>query len=770
MEGHRRILAVVMIAALALSVIAPFSSAVVVKASTGHPMLAAVGPSLGYIEWIRIANFNISVPAGSMNVYAVDGEEVTGYFAIVFYAEDSWLVTFSGAQFDLYMSKDGYSHISPGDKAYATGFSVADLDATPLKKVTVKNPNLKEGKADFYIGKVTIDNTVYKILVGPIMFDDVTPEYKFIKIFDGDMTSVAVAVQTVIVLPALELTPTKGPGGALVTLKGVALKPNELLNLTYGGSGPNDKVFAQVRTDAIGKFTYSWNIKDLKREFEHVGPNPTSIPYDEVNVYVWYNKTGRPVAPYGLHYVTYEEYYRAFWQFKSVKAGALLGPPTSEYLGWGNATDTTYTVVDVYVFDTLIVAGVWWNPTSPVTFVVDGRAWGSVTPNATGFFNVSLTVPELPKGEHLVKVYNADVRYEFKINVLPTLVLIPEEGTVGTVVRAKAYGFPPNELIGIWWYEKAKGEDKWYNLVNGTTGPDGTFNVTVTFTVPRAYGGDHDVAAADFWPYGGTGEITKTTFKVLPKLEVVPPVIKNDGSLVKAVGTGFDPDMFYAPNIDNQFLAASLYYDSYYPIGVGANETGDLVMCFVAAGFRPGLHVLSLYPAAEKSPYKPASYALFTVTVEGDPIVEFLKSINATVVEVKDGMATVLAGQERLQVSLEAINAKLVSIEGDIATIKTDLGTVKTSLDAINAKLVSIEGDIATIKTDLGAIKGTVTSISEGVATIKTDLGTVKAAIPGVKAAADALFVPVWVAAAFAIIATILAIVSIVLIQRKIAK
>jgi len=581
----------------------------------------------------------------------------------------------------------------------------------------------------------------------------------------------------VIVLPALELTPTEGPGGALVTLKGVALKPNELLNLTYG-AGPNTEVFAQVRTDAVGKFTYSWNIKDLKTEFEHVDgvAGEAPIPCDTIYVYVWYNETGQPVAPYDLHSVTYKEYARAFWQFKSVKAGTVIGPGSDKYHGWGNATDISYTVVDVYVFDTLVVAGVWWNPTSPVTFVVDNIAWGSVMPNATGFFNISLTVPELSMGEHKVKVYNAGVRYEFMINVLPTLVLTPEEGTVGTVVQAKAYGFPANELIGIWWYEKAKGENIWYNLVNGTTGPDGKFNVTVTFTVPHAYGGDHDVAAADFWPYEGSGEIAKTTFKVLPKLEVVPPVIKNDGSLVKAVGTGFEPGVPYATNIDNQLLAASI--DSgFWPIGVVANETGDLVICFVAAGFRPGLHVLSLYPEAYESPYEPAAYALFTVTVEGDPIVEFLKSINATVVEVRDGIAVIQAGQEELLVRLSDIGAQIESISGDVVTIKTDLGTVTTTLDAINAKLVSIEDGVATIKTAAGEIRGKVVAIDGNVLTIRTDVGEMKTTIADVKEAAsaiksivDVVQYSVWVAAVFALIAAIAAIYAVVSIRRKIAK
>jgi hypothetical protein len=760
MQKLHRIYATIIIVILALSIMAPFS---LVYASTGHPKLGAVdnceSPSA-----IEVAEFNISVPAGSKEVYAVDGVvlSTSGYFAIVFYVEPDWLVDFSGAQFDLYMSQNGYSHISSGDKKYAQGFSVADLDASPLKTVHVVNSNLKGGEADFYIGTFTDAGGVkYKVLVGPIMFDDVTPLYKYIKIYDGDVTSVAVGTQTVDVLPALELTPTYGPGGASVTLKGAALEPNELLNLTYFND-PNTDVFAQVWTDSVGKFTYSWNIKDLKEEFENpVETTEQPILHSTVDIYAWYNATGDPIATvaYGLNHVTYDEYARAFWQFKSVKAGAEIGPGTDEFHGWGNATDAgEYIVVDVYVFDTLIVAGVWWNPTGPVNFVTDSISWGSVTPNATGFFNISLTVPELYIGEHIVKVYNAGVRYEFKVNVLPTLMLTPEEGTIGTVVQVKVYGFPYNALIGVWWYEKALGDGTWYNLVNGTTGPDGKFNVTVTFIVPHAYGGEHTVAGDDTWPWDSS-PLAEATFTVLPKLEVAPSVIKNDGSPFFALGTGFDPTKTYTVNVDNQaFLPGDLT--------ITCDDYGDLNITLIAAGFRPGLHVVALYESGVAGA-PPAFSAVFNVTVEGDPIIEFLKSMNATLVEIRDGVATINSTVGEIKVDLSAINATItdliVNSKGEIlVAINTALGNVTAKLDDLNATLVSLASDaqnniIAEIWTAAGNVtahidslglvdllnalelkldnmNATLVSVKDGVAEISLDIGDIKVKLNAINA------------------------------------
>jgi methyl-accepting chemotaxis protein len=161
-----------------------------------------------------------------------------------------------------------------------------------------------------------------------------------------------------------------------------------------------------------------------------------------------------------------------------------------------------------------------------------------------------------------------------------------------------------------------------------------------------------------------------------------------------------------------------------------------------------------------------------------------LDAINATIVSVKDGLATVTTALGDVKVSLSNLNARIEKVSGDLVTLSTAVGKVTTTLDAINAKVVSISGDVATIKTDVGTISGKVTSIDGSVATIKTDVGTIKATIADVKTTAEAaksaaksaesvagsLMIPVWVAAAFAIIATVLAIVSIVMIQRKIAK
>ncbi len=727
-----KVSALLIIAVLALGLL----TSIPIQASTGHPVLGVVD-SRDSPTTIDLADFNVSIKAGSDEVIEMDGLPATGYLAIVFAIGSTNLVTFSGSQFDLYISKDGYSAISPDDKCYARGFLVSDLNA-PLKKVSKTNPLLKGGKADFYIGTITIGSTSYKVLIGPIPFD-ITPEYQYIKIFDGAATAVAVSAQIVDILPALEITPTEGPGGALVTLKGVALQPNKLLNLTYGGSSANDEVFGQAWTDNVGKLTYSWRIKDLKAEWIGFG----SVPSDTVTVYVWYNETGDLID-----YVEYEEYYRAFVQLKSVKYGDEPLPFTDLYTGAGNNT----LGLDVYVFDTVVVAGAWWNPTGPVSFSVDGKFLGSVTPNASGFFNTTFKVPELTVGWHTVKVSNAGVLYVFYIYVHPTLVLIPEKGYVGDLVEARVYGFPADVLVGIWWYgyNPEVGYSDWINIVNGTTGPDGKFNVTVRFVVPHDYGGEHDVTACYPWYVCTTW--AEATFTILPKFVVVPSVISNDGSEVRVIGLGFEPGKGYAINIDNNFLGANGVW--YWPSLIWANETGDIEVVFIAAGFRPGLHVVSIYPEASEPPYKP-TYALFTVTEEGDPILTAIQADLATVISM-----------------LDSLDATITSVQGDVAVIKTDVGTIKADVAAIKPVVTSIDGNVATVKTDVGTLKGTITSVQGDVATVKTDVGTIKADVSAIKSATEGISMistAVWLAVVFSLISVLIAAYLVMVVRRKIA-
>jgi len=119
----------------------------------------------------------------------------------------------------------------------------------------------------------------------------------------------------------------------------------------------------------------------------------------------------------------------------------------------------------------------------------------------------------------------------------------------------------------------------------------------------------------------------------------------------------------------------------------------------------------------------------------------------------------------------QMLNARLVAIEDGIATISSDLGVVKANLAQINATVTEIDGDVVTLSTTLGTMQTTlstihakVESIDGNVVTLQTDLGTVKTSINDLNATAQTIL---YVTSALSAIAAIAAILVLVLFLRK---
>lgn len=739
--------AILIVALLALPML---TFAVPVKASTGAPYLGAIDDSLN----LHVGVSDVYIEAGQTYVDSVDSIDLSGdewAFTIIFEYNGTKYVDFSGVQFDLYMSKNGYSNLTEDDLLYASEFSVTMLDLPYAQPVVKFNSRLLGGSAAFNLGTadlydMELGQTVNaKILTGPIPYD-ITPDYKYIKIWDGVNTLVAVALQRVQILPALVFIPSEGPGCQTVVLTGAALLPNEVVNLTYIAPSQIVGLFAQVTTDASGQFTYTWNIADLGYDYNY-------LTYDYINIQALYASGGNIGDP-----IVYQEFSRYFSYFEGILPYGIGI--------WGNGTAGP---IPVYVHGNLLVDGMLFNPCDDVTFIVEGIDMGSATVlPLTGAFNVSLTVPELSQGIHEVYAINNGVVYYFTINVLPTLEITPSSGSCGTIVEFFAYGFPANEEIYIYWFSFEYSFDLWFNVANGTTGDDGKFNVTVPYQVEASYGGIHPVIATEVYEgpsvtglsFDFGGLIAPTFFLMTPKVWVEPETIDNDCTIFTVYGCGFTPFLNYNMDVDNQ---------DFNPSTIQSDLMGNVEIGLIASGFRPGSHTVSFYslPNATFGYYMPVAYDCFTVSTLGDPIFGTLLSIN-------ESMATVQTNVEILQVSLDELNAKLLSFNDTLVSIQTQLGTIQTNVQTINAKVDVISGTLATVTTNLGTVSGTVTSISGDMATVKTDLGTVKTTLNAVKTTTDSTksflpvdMTPVWITMVLALIAAIAAIVAVVSIRGK---
>jgi len=712
-SSKQKIYSVLVATLLLIGVLAPLVvlPIPVVQGARGGPKLAAVNCTLAAgistCTDIKVAQYNVSIAPGALNVSRIDNVSVMGYFALVFTNGSESYVQFDGAVFDLYISKDGYSALDvEQDIKYAGPFRVSDLFTRGLTRYVFE----VEGETvEFWIGTVTIGYHQYSLVIGPVSFvRGITPEYQYIKVYDGKASQVAVT-GIIDILPSLRIRPSSGPGGAEVVIEGIALWPNVNVSLTYTnvvstttiGSNPLGEPIGWNITTSDGYFVYRFKIHDLGLDW--IGNN-TKVPYANITIGLVYasgSVRGRFVGS-----VTYTEYARAFVQLRSTYPDVAQA---FYNLTWG-AGNESLTVV-ARVGDTITLAGAWWNPTSPVTIRV-GNVVTTATPNATGFFNVSFTVPPLPGGRNAVVVENAGVRFIFYIDVKPTLIITPTKGTVGTTVNVTVYGFPANSLVGIWWEvvcSKLGGVSKnidgttvtVINVVNGTTGPDGMFNVTVTFKVPLDTGGSHRVFACSPWDCTAPAVNASVTFVVEPAVVVQPQVFANDYSEVLIVGTGLKPGQTYYVLIDNQLSF----------INATCDVCGRLNITIIAAGFRPGFHVVALYEGP--GIYNLSFRAPFTVLCEGDYECEILSSISSDMASVLGDLLVIKTDVGEVKATLAELEPVITEVSEGVATLVTKIGTIELDIAKIkqlvednNAKLVSISGDVATIATDVGGDQG----------------------------------------------------------------
>jgi methyl-accepting chemotaxis protein len=737
--SNKSSLALALVLLFILPVFLPMINVNPVVASTGQPKLGAVDSDTAPTSLV-IAADNVSLRLDGP-VEKVDGVATAGYFTIIFGDNvTGWYVTFSGSQFDLYVSTDGYSSITSGvDVLFAGSFFVADLTNT-YKAVTVSTPL---GSRTFYIGAVVNGSTTYYVIVGALTAY-VPRNYKYIKIFDGISTAVAVSIQTVDILPTLMITPTEGSAGTSAIISGAGFAANSVVELSY--VSPVTGSIANVTTDSQGMFTYGpFRIVDLKNDY--APPGYDDIVIDE-------NVTG--------YQVTFREYQRRLIYLSSSLQTISVD--------MANGTATLY----VYIFDTVNVTGNFFFADSVVNLYIGTTNVGSATTNGTGFFTLTFTVPELPLGYNTVKIIDGNnVLFNFSLYVNPTLVLTPNTGPVGTVVTATAYGFPANSLVYIYW-EDIVGHDGYYWMVNATTGPDGKFNVTVTFTVPKTWGGpweSHYVYALSYYYGSFTTYISSpdiiawAAFSVTPTIVIERSVITNDGSEFYIYANGLAHNYEYIVWLDHDVLFSTDWWS------LEANDTGELIIDLVAAGFRPGLHIISL---TEWTGYfenyineSEMLYVLFTVTTEGDLVVEdinantdagfanvvsMLTGISSDISALSDavdtGFSNVLAQLSALNTAIadltldvSALNASIAALHDHLSAVHSDimgaLSDLSSSLAAVSASLSSLHAAVSDLQAAIADVQSQLGSISESLAALESALADLSASLADLSAALD---------------------------------
>jgi hypothetical protein len=697
--------------------------------------LAAIRPTLASSGNILIET---DTPPSSDITISI-GENVSLYFKGV---------TWSGGQVDLYLSGDGYASLTiPGDVRYGPTFSVADITdtATPYTQI-------KEGDLRYTVGNYWINGTVPEAL-------EIPGGKYWVKAFDGATAAVAVTDNYFTIRASMVVKPSFGPGQAAIKIYGYSLPANDYANLSYIVGTVEKTIQNLVPADDLGKFTYSMLAPDLMMpKTTAAGLQSDTIP-DVIKFHMVVNSTGQDV------YDTFDEYRRGLKQIKGVDRGTAVTAPD----GWLYGNGTTF-AVDVTVKGDMVIVGFWFHP-GTLTILLDmTTTMGTVVANSThGYFNTTVEIPVTKKGLHNVTIDDGKTIFWFKINVVPTLILIPDVGPTGITVTAYGYGFPESDAtpinVTLWWDFTDACDPVSKNLTVVQTDTNGYF--VTTFTVPTSVGGKHVVnGTADDDPINPTWAYD--TFTVKATLSIIPSDFTNDGTEVTVSGSGLAYDGWYDLCLDNvkDFYSANVMidlgrymfddddkpwyeYESAVTSYFQPNCTGYVEFEFVAAGFQPGTHVVTLYKLV-KSHQLPVieDFVLFTVWEETpildklDEVMDKLDDIDAAVTELDfSGLAD----------DIDDIISELAALPD----IQADLGSVISMLTDIKAIAETAANQATEAATEAGSANTSASAAEDAAEAANATVSGISTAVYG--------------AIILSLVAALASIVAVITLQRKVA-
>jgi hypothetical protein len=628
--------------------------------------------------------------------------------------------TITGAQVWLWLSETGGAVIEPNDTFYAGPFElifVTAANATYYQLLV----DPASGQ-DFWVGN--------NLIIGPCPTGLVIPkgiDY-YIKMTDVAPTTSNIPSSDVAVsenkwrpYESLSIEPTSGPAGTMIAATGMAWDPSKLVNLTWStmmNTTTGTVVAGLIAPNMDGTFTSTFYAPDLQ--------NMTAE--DETRwVNAYYN--GSSMAN---DWESFMEYGRE-WLQVDVLAGADQGTM------WA-------TGVSVEIFDEIYVSGNYFNPRADVTLYWDDDVLATAAVNGTGYFNTTVVIPITDMGLHWITVEDYSINFDFNasITVVPTLILDPVEGPIGTIVTATGYGWPNNDTMAnvtIYWDYTCNCYDCYESEVNMTTvqtDPDGYFQTT--FVVPSTVGGVHEVSANDdymsWWAY--------EDFKVLVTLIITPDEVTNDGTKVTVIATGLSSYSM----LDEAFIY-DLCLDYEKDFYLMANCSGIIEFEFYAtAGMEPGIHAVALYHYAGFDSNYPVltldDVQFFTVMTEEDP--EVIMKLDEILTELAD------------------IDTTLTDIADDVSNI--DFSAIQ---DAISAAQTDVLGAIADVEALAQNAATAATEASTSAGTAAQAASDAKTASEATQGTVSGISTAVYLAIVLALVAALAAIAGVILLQRKVA-
>ena len=673
--------------------------------------------------------WNSLVP-GSLTDGAIIQTHINSYDSGDLVAINITGMTITGAQVWLYISETGGATIDPGDVWYAGPLPLSSIIASVPSGNYSKTTDAKSGQR-FWLGNNGI--------IGPLPAGSTVPRgvNYYVKIVDVLPSSsipssdVAVSVNQWKPYESISITPSSGPVGTTIKVNGMAWDNTKKLNVSYANSNSatTPVVIPLITPYANGTFTATFVVAESKLF------NAETTKY--VNAY--YNGTVSVLAT-----KTYTENERRWLQ-----VAGTLGPGGNDFVD-GSVKVNAAIYISVNFTNPGGTATLYWDygASSQVTLIS-----GITVNSVTGFFNVSVTVPVSKMGTHKITLVDLTYNMNATVTVVPTLILTPSSGPIGTSVSATGYGFPYANAnnVTIQWDFTDYNAKQVVNLVYKVyTGSNGQF--ATSFIVPTTVGGDHNVGA---FSNETVPTIANATFSVTILLTVSPASPINNGTEVTITGTGLAYPAYYDLCVDYSkdfFTNSSSGYPKYF---MGSSK--GVLSAFkivIGAGFSPGKHVIALYKMGASSLLPTLdAYKLFTVVGEAEnAILDKLTAIDTTLNSLKSYVNSTSTGLPSLKTQLTAIQTAVADAQSALTT----------QISGLSTRLVSIETYAQTAATSAATAASAASAASTSAASAKT-------AAEAASAATSTISTAVYGAIVLSLIAALASIVAVITLQKKVA-
>ena len=253
--------------------------------------------------------------------------------------------------------------------------------------------------------------------------------------------------------------------------------------------------------------------------------------------------------------------------------------------------------------------------------------------DAYGQFKCEFEVPEVPRGTYKVKCTDGKTEVETNFRVIPWVWIDKTEGYVGETVTITGKGFKANEQVDVYyrdvsknriyweWAEEWCGEAKrlrWYphldelRVGSKKTNLKGTFSLT--FRVPRSYGGLHPIYAKERKSGIRSGWMPNypqaACFKVLPKIWT-DPRIGLSGQYIQVFGEGLPLPEYKAEIYDCKTGKTSMQEHNWYLVmDFGENkhwifEKGSILNCEFDLAWELNVYLPFAFYRQHNNPHSP---------------------------------------------------------------------------------------------------------------------------------------------------------------------